>query len=85
LSRLKIIYPQWMIDHAKRPAYDVAMARQLLALTGEFPGSKRGLYVLLAEYRHALHALALQVDALHALIQNAEARQRGGQQPELIP
>jgi hypothetical protein len=34
------------------------MAWQLLALTGELPASRRGLLVLLTEYRHALHTLA---------------------------
>ncbi len=35
-----------------------ALARELLARTGELPASKHGLFALLTEYRHALHALA---------------------------
>jgi hypothetical protein len=38
-SRLHIHYPQWPADPASRPPYDLATARQLLALTGELPGS----------------------------------------------
>jgi len=33
------------------------MARQLLAMTGELPASKRGLEIVLAEHRRALHDL----------------------------
>jgi hypothetical protein len=36
------------------PAYDVATARQFLTMTGELPGSKRGLEIVLAEHRRAL-------------------------------
>jgi len=61
-TRLRIEYPQWKIDGADRPAYDVPMARQLLALTGELPTSKRGLVAVLAEYRHALYALAFAAE-----------------------
>ena len=35
--------------------YDAAMARELLAMTGEFPRTKGALLILLTEYRHALH------------------------------
>lgn len=52
--RLRVVYP----DHSACPAYDTALARELLARTGELPASKRGLVALLTEYRHALHALA---------------------------
>jgi transcriptional regulator with XRE-family HTH domain len=61
-TRLRIEYPQWKIDGADRPAYDVPMARQLLALTGELPTSKRGLVAVLAEYRLALYALAFAAE-----------------------
>jgi len=57
-SRLRVVYP----DHAPQPAYDVALARELLGRTGEIPHSKRGLVVVLTEYRHALHALAQQLE-----------------------
>jgi len=57
-SRLRVVYP----DHAPHPAYDAVLARELLGRTGEFPDSKRGLVALLTEYRHALHALALQLE-----------------------
>lgn len=40
------------------PRYDAAMARELLATTGEFPDSKGGMLMLLTEYRCALHDLA---------------------------
>jgi len=59
---LRIEYPQWRIDGADRPAYDAPMARQVLALTGELPASKRGLLVVLAEYRHALYTLAFAAE-----------------------
>lgn len=35
--------------------YDAATARELLAMTGEFPQTKGGMLILLTEYRHALH------------------------------
>lgn len=41
--------------------YDASLAMELLASTSELPGSKRDLLVVLAHYRHALHALATQV------------------------
>jgi len=53
-SRLHIHYPHWPADPATRPPYDTETARQLLALTGELPGSKRGLEIVLAEHRRAL-------------------------------
>jgi hypothetical protein len=57
LSRLRIEYPPWARSGAPLPAYDAAMARQLLAMTGELPASKRGLEIVLAEHRRALHDL----------------------------
>jgi hypothetical protein len=54
LSRLKVRYP----GQVPHPAYDTALARELLAFTGELPASKHGLVALLTEYRHALYALA---------------------------
>jgi hypothetical protein len=39
------------------------MARELLARTCELPSSKRALLVILTEYRHALHGLAVGKDA----------------------
>jgi hypothetical protein len=60
LSRLRIEYPTWARSGAPFPTYDAAMARQLLAMTGELPASKRGLEIVLAEHRRAL------VDLIHA-------------------
>ena len=54
LSRLRLVYP----DTVERPAYDVALARQLLSNTAELPSSKHALLVMLTEYRHALTDLA---------------------------
>jgi len=56
LSRLRTRNP----DQAEHPHYDAALARELLARTGELPHSKRDLIIVLAEYRHALHALATE-------------------------
>lgn len=56
-SRLRIKYPEWSPGQNALPAYDLATARQLLALTGELPASKRGLLVVLTEYRRALATL----------------------------
>jgi hypothetical protein len=52
-SRLRLKYP----DQSDHPTYDAALARELLARTGELPDSRRALIVLLTEYRHALHDL----------------------------
>ncbi len=57
LSRMRIEYPPWAKSGAPLPIYDVAMARQLLAMTAELPDSKRGLLIVLAEHRRALHNL----------------------------
>lgn len=54
-SRLRMRYP----DHAQHRRYDAALARELLATTGELPDSKRGLLAVLAEYRTALHDLSM--------------------------
>lgn len=48
-------------DRTGHGRYDAAMARELLAMTGEFPDSKGGMLKLLTEYRHALHDIANQV------------------------
>lgn len=40
--------------------YDTATARELLAMTGEFPRTKNGLLILLTEYRHALYDIAVR-------------------------
>lgn len=47
-------------DRTGHGRYDAAMARELLAMTGEFPNTKGALLILLAEYRHALHDIANQ-------------------------
>ena len=51
--RLKLACP----DHVAHPTYDVTLARELLASTGQLPSSKHDLIVLLTEYRRALHDL----------------------------
>jgi hypothetical protein len=62
------------------------MARQLLGLTGEFPGSKRGLMVVLAEYRYALHALALQLESRERYGQHHQIdAASGGPHPRHLP
>lgn len=48
-------FPARRTEHGR---YDAAMARELLALTTEFPDSKGGMLILLTEYRHALHDIA---------------------------
>ncbi len=58
-SRLLLACP----DRAESPVYDAALARELLARTGEFPSSKRALLAILTEYRHALHDLAVSPTA----------------------
>jgi len=70
-SRLRVVYP----DHAPQPAYDVTLARELLGRTGEIPHSKRGLVVVLTEYRHALHALAQQAYAARRTTEGKTTRE----------
>ncbi len=50
---LKVRYP----DAAQHPRYSTELARELLARTAELPDTKRGLIIVLTEYRHALAAL----------------------------
>ena len=50
-------------DRTEHDRYDAAMARELLAMTGEFPNTKGALLILLAEYRHALHDIAIKPGA----------------------
>lgn len=45
-------------DKTAHGRYDAAMARELLAMTGEFPDTKSGMLILLTEYRHALYDVA---------------------------
>lgn len=47
-------------DRTAHGRYDAAMARELLAMTGEFPNTKGGMLILLTEYRHALHDMATE-------------------------
>jgi hypothetical protein len=54
-ARWRPVYP----DQTEHPTYDAAMARELLARTCELPSSKRALLIVLTEYRHALHGLAV--------------------------
>lgn len=48
-------FPVSRTEHGR---YDTATARELLAMTGEFPNTKSGLLILLTEYRHALYDIA---------------------------
>lgn len=48
-------------DRGQHPAYDAALAMELIANTCELPTSKRDLLIVLAHYRHALHSLATHV------------------------
>lgn len=50
-------------DAVPHRTYDAALARELLASTGELPSSKRALIVMLTEYRHALADLASRLAA----------------------
>jgi hypothetical protein len=59
LSRLRVRYP----DHTDHRHYDAALARELLARTGELPSSKHDLIVVLTDYRHAIHDLATTLAA----------------------
>ena len=47
-------------DKTEDGRYDAAMARERLAMTGEFPNTKGALLILLTEYRHALHDIAAE-------------------------
>jgi hypothetical protein len=58
--RTRIEYPAWVVNGTRRPPFDVALARELLARTGELPSSRGDLRAVLAEYRHALAALAAE-------------------------
>jgi hypothetical protein len=40
--------------------YDAELVMELLDNTGELPGSKRGLYIVLTHYRYALRQLATE-------------------------
>jgi hypothetical protein len=59
-SRLKVEYPECVLNGPPCLQYDVALARELLARTAELPSSKRDLMAVLTEYRHALAALAAE-------------------------
>jgi len=48
-------FPSARTGHSR---YDIATARELLAMTGEFPNTKGGMLILLTEYRHALRDIA---------------------------
>lgn len=45
-------------DRTEHGRYDLAMARELLGMTTEFPDTKDGMLILLTEYRHALYDIA---------------------------
>ena len=62
-SRLKVEYPECVLNGPPRLQYDVALARELLCRTAELPSSKRGLLAVLTEYRRALVALAAEPSA----------------------
>jgi hypothetical protein len=62
-SRLKVEYPERVLNGPPRLQYDVALARELLSRTAERPSNKRGLLAVLTEYRHALAALAAEPSA----------------------
>lgn len=47
-------------DKTEDGRYDAAMARELLAMTAEFPNTKGALLILLTEYRHALYDMATE-------------------------
>lgn len=42
-------------DRTGNGRYDLATARELLAMTSEFPDTANGMLILLSEYRHALY------------------------------
>ena len=47
--RLKVEYPERVLNGPPRLHYDVALARELLSRTAELPSSKRGLLAVLTE------------------------------------
>lgn len=47
-------------DRTEHGRYDAALARELLAMTGEFPNTKGGMLILLSEYRQALYDVAVK-------------------------
>jgi hypothetical protein len=58
-SRITAILPA--LDVPEEPTdYTPELAIELLAGTCEIPESKRALFIVLGEYRHALHTLACQ-------------------------
>jgi hypothetical protein len=59
-SRLRVEYPECVLNGRPRLHYDVALARELLSRTGELPSRKRDLLAVLTEYRRALVALAVE-------------------------
>jgi hypothetical protein len=59
-SRLKVEYPECVLNGPPRLHYDVGLARELLSRTAELPSSKRDLLAVLTEYRRALVALAVE-------------------------
>jgi hypothetical protein len=59
-SRLKVEYPERILNGPSRLQYDVDLARELLSRTAELPSSKCGLLAVLTEYRRALAALAVE-------------------------
>ena len=59
-ARLKVEYPDRVLDGPLCLHYDVDLARELLSRTAELPSSKCGLLAVLTEYRHALAALAVE-------------------------
>jgi hypothetical protein len=54
-SPLRVKFPEWMIKGTPRPQYDAELAWELLASTGEIPSSRRRMFLVLHEYRYALH------------------------------
>jgi hypothetical protein len=58
-ARLKTCYP----DYPDRRPHDAALARELLARTGELPASKHDLIIVLTEHRHPVHDLATALAA----------------------
>lgn len=47
-------------DPGPSPRYDLDLAGELLARTGDLPATRRDLIVVLIEHRRALHALITQ-------------------------
>ena len=56
-SRVQIHYPDWVVKGDPPPAYDYALARELLERTDELPDDPDGMLILVTEYRYALGAL----------------------------